>query len=118
MNRFNERIAIKATKYFGSMFTFWLFCGWAFLPLIPALSAYKETILYISSGIIQLAALPLIMVGQEVLGRGAEERAQQDHIVLNEQFEKMQVILQEIRELHQHTHMLIKQKKNDVPDES
>ena len=117
MNKFNERIAIKATKYFGSMFTFWLFCAWAFLPLIPALSNYKETILYISSGFIQLAALPLIMVGQEVLGRSSELRAQQDHVMLNEQFDKIQLVLQEIRELHHHTHLLIKQKKNDVPDE-
>lgn len=117
MNRFNERIALKATKYFGSMFTFWLFCGWAFLPLIPVLSAYKETILYISSGFIQLAALPLIMVGQEVLGRGAEKRAQQDHIILNEQFEKIQLVLQEIRELHKHTHSLIDRKINDMPED-
>jgi len=117
MNRFNERVAIKATKYFGSMFTFWLFCGWAFLPLIPILSAYKETILYISSGFIQLVALPLIMVGQEVLGRGAEERAQQDHIILNEQFEKIQLVLHEIRELHKHTHSLIDSKINDMPED-
>lgn len=117
MNRFNERVAIKATKYFGSMFTFWLFCGWAFLPLIPILSAYKETILYISSGLIQLVALPLIMVGQEVLGRGAEERAQQDHIILNEQFEKIQLVLHEIRELHKHTHSLIDSKINDKSED-
>jgi hypothetical protein len=114
----NERIAIKATKYFGSMFTFWLFCGWAFLPLIPALSGYKETILYISSGFIQLAALPLIMVGQELMGRSAEERAQSDHIMLQNQYNDIQDLLKEIRELHHHTHLLIKQKKNDVADEN
>ncbi len=118
MNSFNERIAIKATKYFGSMWTFWLFCGWAFLPLIPVLSNYKETILYISSGFIQLAALPLIMVGQEIMGRGAEERAQQDHIILNQQFEKIQLVLQEIRELHKHTHSLIDNKLNDTPEDN
>lgn len=117
MNRFNERIAIKATRYFGSMFTFWLFCGWAFLPLIPTLYPYKEAILYISSGFIQLAALPLIMVGQEILGRGSEERAQQDHIVLNEQFEKIQLVLHEIRELHKHTHSLIDNRLNDMPED-
>ena len=118
LKQINEKIAIKATRYFGSMGTFWLFCGWAFLPLIPALSNYKETILYISSGFIQLAALPLIMVGQEILGRSSEERAQADHIMLQKQYEDIQDLLKEIRELHQHTHMLIKQKKNDVPDES
>lgn len=117
ISKINERIAMKATKYFGSMWTFWLFCGWAFLPLIPVLSNYKETILYISSGVIQLAALPLIMVGQELLGRGSEERAQQDHIILQEQFEKIQLVLQEIRELHKHTHSLIDKKLNDTPED-
>lgn len=117
MNDFNEKIAFKATKYFGSMWAFWLFCGWAFLPLIPALSNYKETILYISSGFIQLAALPLIMVGQEIMGRGSEKRAEMDHIILNEQFEKIQMVLQEIRELHAHTHSLIHEKINQTPED-
>jgi hypothetical protein len=123
MNRFNERIAIKATKYFGSMWTFWIFCGWAFLPLIPVLSNYKETILYISSGFIQLAALPLIMVGQEVLGRESESRSKHDHEMIERQFyrmedamEKLGLILEEIRELHLHTHKMLK-KDNDVPED-
>ena len=112
----NERIAIKATKYFGSMWTFWIFCGWAFLPLIPVLEQYKETILYISSGFIQLAALPLIMVGQDVLGRSAEIRAQEDHEMLKEQFRDIKLLLAEIRELHHHTHKLLS-KDNDVPED-
>jgi hypothetical protein len=57
------------------------------------------------------------MVGQEILGRGSEERAQQDHIILNEQFEKIQLVLQEIRELHKHTHSLIDSKINDKPED-
>ena len=116
--KINEKIAFKATQLFGNMFTFWLFCIWAFLPLIPALEYYKETILYISSGFIQLAALPLIMVGQEIMGRSAEERSVADHFMLQEQYKDIKDMLKEIKELHQHTHLLIKQKKNDVPDES
>jgi Tfp pilus assembly protein PilN len=109
----NEKIAISATKYFGNMITFWLFCGWAFLPLIPALSNYKETILYISSGFIQLAALPLIMVGQEIMGRSAEKRAQEDHETLKEQFSSIQELLKEIKELHRHTHEMLGTKMDD-----
>ena len=123
MNNFNEKIAIVATRYFGSMWTFWLFCGWAFLPLIPALSVYKETILYISSGFIQLSALPLIMVGQEVLGRESEKRSKKDHEMIERQFYRMEdamtklgTILEEIRALHLHTHKLLKE-KNDVPED-
>jgi len=123
MTRLNEKIAILFTKCFGNMFTFWIFCGWAFLPLIPVLSNYKETILYISSGFIQLAALPLIMVGQEVLGRESESRSKHDHQMIEAQFYRMEdamvklsLILEEIRELHLHTHKMLK-KDNDVPED-
>jgi hypothetical protein len=123
MNQLNEKIAIIFTKCFGNMFTFWAFCGWAFLPLIPVLSNYKETILYISSGFIQLAALPLIMVGQEVLGRDSEKRSLKDHEMIQTQFYRMEdamdklgLILEEIRELHLHTHKMLK-KDNDVPED-
>jgi uncharacterized membrane protein len=110
---FNERIATKATKYFGSMWTFWIFCGWAFLPLIPILSNYKETILYISSGFIQLAALPLIMVGQDIMGRSSEIRAQEDHEMLKQQFQDIKALLEEIKKLHHHTHEMLGTKDDD-----
>lgn len=123
MSSFNEKVAIVATRYFGSMWTFWLFCGWAFLPLIPALSIHKEAILYISSGFIQLSALPLIMVGQEVLGRESEYRSKKDHEMIEAQFYRMEdamlklgLILEEIRELHLDTHKMLKE-KNDVPED-
>ena len=109
----NERIATKATKYFGSMWTFWIFCSWAFLPLIPALEVYKETILYISSGFIQLAALPLIMVGQDILGRSSEKRAQEDHEMLKQQYQDIKALLEEIRKLHHHTHEMLGTKDDD-----
>jgi Tfp pilus assembly protein PilN len=112
----NEKIALRFTKIFGSMGTFWIFCIWAFLPLIPSLEQYKETILYISSGFIQLAALPLIMVGQEILNRSSELRAQEDHELLKEQFKDIKLLLAEIKELHHHTHLLLK-KDNDVPED-
>lgn len=116
MINLNEKIAYKATKLFGSMWTFWLFTIWAFLPLFPALNNYKETILYISSGFIQLVALPLIMVGQEILNRNSNTRAEKDHIVLNEQFEKIKFMIDELKDLHQDTHKLLAQTKHITPD--
>lgn len=109
----NEKIATNATKYFGSMWTFWIFCGWAFLPLIPFLEQYKETILYISSGFIQLAALPLIMVGQDLMGRNAEIRAQEDHEMLKEQYKDIKALLEEIKKLHHHTHEMLGTKDDE-----
>lgn len=75
----NEKIAVKATKVFGSMWAFWVCVAWALLPIAPTLAGYKDVILYVSAGIVQLAALPLIMVGSNVLNRASEARAQQDH---------------------------------------
>lgn len=109
----NEKIAIKFTKYFGSMWTFWIFCIWAFIPLIPALEVYKETILYISSGFIQLAALPLIMVGQDIMGRTAEIRSQEDHEMIKEQYQNIKEMLEEIKKLHHHTHEMLGTKNDD-----
>lgn len=107
MYNLNEKIAYRATKIFGSMGTFWIFTVWAFLPLLPILKDYKETILYISSGFIQLVALPLIMVGQEILGRSSEKRAQADHETLQDQFSKIQILMEEIKDMHKDTHKLL-----------
>lgn len=59
---------------------------------------------------IQLAALPLIMVGQEILGRSAEARAQSDHVMIKEQYDNIKILLKEIKELHDRTHTLIDSK--------
>jgi Tfp pilus assembly protein PilN len=112
MYNLNEKIAYKATKIFGSMGAFWIFTAWAFLPLLPILKDYKETILYISSGFIQLVALPLIMVGQEILGRSAERRSQIDHVTLQAQFSKIQILMEEIKDMHKDTHKLLEKAEN------
>ena len=107
MKKINEVIAIFMTKWFGTMYMFWAFCIWAILPLIPIFSQYKDYILYISSGFIQLVALPLLMVGQQLLSKDSEERAMQDHITLNEQFKYLNDLIIEIRDLHKDTHRLL-----------
>jgi hypothetical protein len=103
----NEKIALFLTKWFGTMYMFWAFCIWAILPLIPGLSQYKDYILYISSGFIQLVALPLLMVGQKLINKESEERATQDHIILNEQFKYLNELVQELRDMHKDTHRLL-----------
>lgn len=71
----NNKIAIKLTYFFGTMSMFWMAFVWAILPLIPALSSYKDMILYVSAGIIQLVALPLIMVGSKLLSQQPTAKA-------------------------------------------
>lgn len=56
------------------------------------------------------------MVGQEILGRSSEKRAEADHIVLNEQFNKIKELIEELKDLHQDTHKLLANAKNNIPD--
>lgn len=114
LKKINEIIAKKATELFGSMPTFWLFFIWSLLPIIPLFAHFKESILYVSSGIIQLVALPLILVGQGILGKKSEFRSEQDHILINEQFKIVNELLIEIKDLHRDTHKLLQDKKNVV----
>ncbi len=87
----NTRIAASSTIWFGSMWTFYLFFLYGFLPLLPALTKYQDKFLYWGSWV-QLWALPLLMVGGIVLNRATERRAAEDH-------ETLMLELDEIKEL-------------------
>jgi len=92
---FNDRLALLATRAFGSMPTFYLFVVWALLPVIPALRHVEPIILYVSAGFIQLVALPLISVGQNLLGRHSEARAEADYAVNQKSFADTEMLLKQ-----------------------
>lgn len=71
LGRFNEGLAVRATKAFGSMAAFWLFFAYGVLPIIdPA-----HQIQYLNwSNWAQLWALPLLAVGAVVIGRNSAKR--------------------------------------------
>lgn len=94
INRLNEWIARRTTIVFGTMWMFYAFFVYGLLPLIPAVKQYESQIFY-WSGWVQLWALPLLMVGQVVLGRNAEERAQQDHITILAEFAEIKALHEE-----------------------
>ncbi|HTQ70638.1 MAG TPA: hypothetical protein VMH92_03990 [Acidocella sp.] len=77
------------------MGAFWAFLALALLPTIwPASMAAVQ---FISSGVLQLVALPLLAVSGILLGRAAETRAQADHEAIMAEM----VILKEMQaELH------------------
>ncbi|MDH6141168.1 membrane protein implicated in regulation of membrane protease activity [Kitasatospora sp. GP30] len=82
VSEFNERLAVRATRVFGSMPTTYLFFAYGFLPvLVPA---WMATLLYWSNTV-QLWSLPLLMVGQAVLGRAAERRSSETHDTVMEE---------------------------------
>ena len=72
----NDRIALRIMALVGNMFAFYAFCILALIPLLfPQLLAQVQ---FVSSGFLQLVLLPLIIVGQGLLGRHAEARAEED----------------------------------------
>lgn len=96
----NERIASTSTILMGSMGCVYLFMLWSLLPcLFPKL---QSIVFYVSGGIIQLVALPLIMVGSAVLNKRSEDRASEDH-------EMLMAEMAEIKELHAELHELMNQ---------
>lgn len=70
----NGKLAAWGTRLFGSMPTFYLFVIYGALGAVFV--RYQSTLLYWSNWV-QLWSLPLIMVGGIVLGKMAEQRAQQ-----------------------------------------
>lgn len=102
----NMSFAVWATRRFGSMGAFYLFAIWSLLPLVPALAHFKDSILYVSSGVIQLVALPLLMVGGIVLNQRTEERAESDHITILKEFQEIRQIHAEMRAMLDDVHRM------------
>lgn len=80
VQKMNDWVAVKATLSMGTMWCVYAFTLLALAPTAwPASSVFIQ---YVSSAVIQLVALPLIMVGQSVMNRSSERRAKQDHETL------------------------------------
>lgn len=75
-SRVNERIAVWATRKFGTMWAAYLFCLYGLIPIVWV--SLSGLILYWSNWI-QLWSLPLIMVGTAVIGRATERRIMEIH---------------------------------------
>lgn len=90
MQRFNEWLAVNVTRLFGTMWTTYLFFLYGFAPIL--FPQYMVQLLYWSNTI-QLWSLPLLMVGTNLLGRAAEERAQKDHEMINAEFQQINDML-------------------------
>ena len=98
ISKINESIALRTVAAMSSIWCVYFFFIWSMLPSVfPSLETF---VFYVSGGIIQLVALPLIMVGQDVGNKKAEQRAQEDHEHLCE-------ILEDIREDHENLKKII-----------
>ena len=90
MRRVNDWIAVHVTLLFGSMWATYVFFLYGFVPLLWPHGIV--TFLYWSNTV-QLWSLPLLMVGQNVLGRADARRA-------DEQYRMTQQIDRLTQELH------------------
>ena len=110
---FNGRLAVFITTKFGSMWAFyalvvWMF-GWMFLAALGfglfRADPYPFTFLLFLSNLVQLFALPILAVGQQVLSRASDKQSQQT-------FKDAEAILK----LQDEIHRLIKI-NNDLTEE-
>jgi uncharacterized membrane protein len=84
---FNGRLAVFITNKFGSMWAFyvlviWMF-GWMTLATLGVglfrNDPYPFTFLLFLSNLVQLFALPILAVGQQVLSRASDKQAEQTY---------------------------------------
>ena len=84
---FNGRLAVWITNKFGSMGMFYILLIWMFGWMILAtlgysyfkLDPYPFTFLLFLSNLVQLFALPILAVGQQVLSRSSDKQAEQTY---------------------------------------
>jgi len=84
---FNGWLAVGITKGFGSMWAFYLLVAWMLIWMALAnagfwlfkLDKYPYTFLLFLSNLVQLWALPVLAVGQQVLSRASDKQALQTY---------------------------------------
>jgi hypothetical protein len=111
----NTRIAVGLTKSVGTMWTAYSFAVLAIIGLLailgwlPALVALL--VVWASQTFIQLVMLPILSVGQNVLGRHAELMAEEQFNTTMNTYHHIEEIMQHLSaqdaELLRHTKMLI-----------
>jgi hypothetical protein len=93
----NEWLALRLSAGFSTMTCFWVFNMLALSPLMyPASLPIMQ---FISSGYLQLVALPLLAVSGIILSRDGEIRAKQDHIAIMAEVEMLKSLQAEQHEI-------------------
>jgi len=95
MRALNEAVAIRLTRAFGTMWLCYAFAVFGLLPLLAIFRPHEDEFLYWSNWV-QLWALPLILVGTNLLGRNAERRATEDHEKLARSYEEQKQTYEQV----------------------
>jgi len=111
----NTRVAVGLTKIVGTMWTAYTFVVLAIIGLLAILNLLSPIVALLvawtSQTLIQLVLLPIIMVGQNVLGRKAELQADEQFHTTVSTYHDIEQMMQHLStqdaELLRHTKMLI-----------
>lgn len=76
MGRINAKVGLKITVIVGTMWAAYVFAAVAFISLPDNIHSIQLLILWISSSFLQLVLLPVIIVGQNIQAKAADERAE------------------------------------------
>ena len=112
---FNTRVAVGLTKGVGTMWTAYTFAVLAVIGLFGILGLLNNNVAILvawtSQTFLQLVFLPIILVGQNVLGRKAELQADEQFHTTMSTYHDIEQIMQHLSdqdaELLHHTKMLI-----------
>jgi len=111
----NTRIAVGLTKRVGTMWTAYAFAALAVVGLMAIVGLLSPIVallvVWISQTFLQLTLLPIIMVGQNVLGRKSELQADEQFNTTMTSYNDIEQVMQHLSaqdaELLRHTRMLI-----------
>ena len=97
LSKINRRIAVVLTKVVGSMGAAYIFATLAFISLPEAIhGGTGPLVAWIAQTFLQLVLLPIIMVGQNVTGKAAEDRAKADHHMIMQEFAMLRTIMDKL----------------------
>jgi uncharacterized membrane protein len=118
---FNGRVAVFITNKFGTMMTFYVLVAWMFGWMALATARigifrqdpYPFNFLLFLSNLVQLFALPILAVGQQVLSRASDKQAEQtfrDAEAILKLQDEIHKLIKINGELTQEIHSIIKSK--------
>jgi hypothetical protein len=111
----NTRLAVGLTKGVGTMWTAYSFAVLAIIGLLAILNLLNPLVALLvawaSQTFLQLVFLPIILVGQNVLGRKAELQAEEQFRTTTSAYHDIEEIMKHLQaqdaELLRHAHMLM-----------
>ncbi len=93
--RFNARFGLAITVVVGTMWCAYVFAAIALISLPDNWHSTQNLILWISSSFLQLILLPIIIVGQNIQARAADQRSE-------DTYKDADAVLHEAEQIQQH----------------